>query len=581
MSVRKKLKDIRNATSQIETLLKKNKDILDARSVESLLKQADEIQKNLDSFDRNLKVGLVGGTGVGKSSIINAVAGHEISKTSEKRPYTSKIILYRHQDAVINDMPDEISKNLHIAEPHRARELKTILLFDLPDFDSIEEKHRRIVHSALPFMDLILWVVDPDKYADGIFYKLLCQENKYKKNFVFIVNKIDRFAENNKEATDSSLNTVVNDFRDKLSAEGVGDAVIFPVSAREAFREKTGIQQLQNGPFLEFEDFLYGKLGKKLQDQIKVKNLDKKLMTLAKSLNSFLPADLLLERISSARRQMEEDWDSLLKFIDGSVIKPLFSMHFKRQLWLNFDEAYRSDYPGVVGLMMDLNFMIKRLVRLQKPSASETPELKERLNQAVDLELLGWRLSEFEGQVRSRLSGPDEVHRFGEMPDDRSSRDLSMVNILKENLNEADSRIEETLFSERRTKGRFLQHLLPAGVLVLMLWPGVSRLWIEGEKAALPSADLFLKAPFYILLIYYIEALTITRRFKLRFNKTIYDLRERFRDNLISVLHKKLFINKLKRAERIREFLEETRGASRHLEELTSGIDRDLVSERG
>ena len=45
-----------------------------------------------------LYVGIMGGTGVGKSTLIDALARKEISRISEKRPFTDRAVVYRHRD---------------------------------------------------------------------------------------------------------------------------------------------------------------------------------------------------------------------------------------------------------------------------------------------------------------------------------------------------------------------------------------------------------------------------------------------------------------------------------------------------
>ena len=45
-----------------------------------------------------LYIGILGGTGVGKSTLINALARKEISERSDKRPFTDRAVIYRHKD---------------------------------------------------------------------------------------------------------------------------------------------------------------------------------------------------------------------------------------------------------------------------------------------------------------------------------------------------------------------------------------------------------------------------------------------------------------------------------------------------
>ena len=57
----------------------------------------DDLQTALASVDGRLVMGLLGGTGVGKSTLISALAGQPISKASVVRPTTNRPLIYRHE----------------------------------------------------------------------------------------------------------------------------------------------------------------------------------------------------------------------------------------------------------------------------------------------------------------------------------------------------------------------------------------------------------------------------------------------------------------------------------------------------
>ena len=44
------------------------------------------------------------------------------------------------------------------------------MLLDLPDFDSVEHAHRLEVDRLIELVDLVVWVVDPQKYADAALH---------------------------------------------------------------------------------------------------------------------------------------------------------------------------------------------------------------------------------------------------------------------------------------------------------------------------------------------------------------------------------------------------------------------------
>ena len=65
----------------------------------ALLEQARTLLHTALEPGENLYVGILGGTGVVKSTLINALAREKISDPSDKRPFTDRAVLYRHKDA--------------------------------------------------------------------------------------------------------------------------------------------------------------------------------------------------------------------------------------------------------------------------------------------------------------------------------------------------------------------------------------------------------------------------------------------------------------------------------------------------
>ena len=113
---------------------------------------------------------LAGGTGVGKSTLLNAIAGQEVSPASSKRPTTAEPVAW---------VPADRRHDL-VGSPHLARRdagtrtsgehLGSLAVLDLPDFDSIAPEHRARVDALLPRVDAVAWVVDPEKYKDEIMH---------------------------------------------------------------------------------------------------------------------------------------------------------------------------------------------------------------------------------------------------------------------------------------------------------------------------------------------------------------------------------------------------------------------------
>jgi len=84
------------------------------------------------------------------------------------------------------------------AEPsHRGDDetLRGLVLLDLPDFDSVEETHRVEVDRILALVDLMVWVLDPQKYADRVVHKqYLSQFSRHRDVTVVVLNQSDLLA---------------------------------------------------------------------------------------------------------------------------------------------------------------------------------------------------------------------------------------------------------------------------------------------------------------------------------------------------------------------------------------------------
>jgi len=99
---------------------------------------------------------LVGGTGVGKSSLLNALAGEAVSTVSVRRPTTDEPVAWVPHDAR-RDL-DELLAWLNVSQirEHGSSGPGAVAILDLPDIDSIEATHRERVEDLLPRVDAVV-----------------------------------------------------------------------------------------------------------------------------------------------------------------------------------------------------------------------------------------------------------------------------------------------------------------------------------------------------------------------------------------------------------------------------------------
>ena len=71
--------------------------------------------------------------------------------------------------------------------------MTNLVLIDLPDHDSTEKTHRMTVDRMVPLVDMLVWVVDPQKYADAALHDgYLKPLAPYADVMVVVLNQSDR-----------------------------------------------------------------------------------------------------------------------------------------------------------------------------------------------------------------------------------------------------------------------------------------------------------------------------------------------------------------------------------------------------
>ncbi|GLX97944.1 GTPase [Herbidospora sp. NBRC 101105] len=176
-------------------------------------------------------VALAGGTGSGKSSLFNAISGLDLSPTGVRRPTTART----HACVWGLEGAAPLLDWLQIQWRHRFSrasaldkddgQLNGLILLDLPDHDSIraltDTEADRLITSA----DLIVWVLDPQKYADASTHRRYVTELAgHDAVTVFALNQADRL-------TPEEVEECLTDLRDLLAREGVDNPRVVATSA--------------------------------------------------------------------------------------------------------------------------------------------------------------------------------------------------------------------------------------------------------------------------------------------------------------------------------------------------------------
>ncbi|MDQ0984491.1 YfjP family GTPase [Streptomyces sp. V2I9] len=180
----------------------------------------DEAAARQRLSSRHTVIALAGATGSGKSTLFNALAGAPISDTGLRRPTTSQPIACSWTDGAAGlldrlAVPGRLRRRPHPGPTASDETLQGLVLVDLPDHDSAATEHREQVDRVLALVDAVIWVVDPEKYADAALHERYLRPLAGHAEVTFVVlNQTDRLPG---EAAD----LVLDDLRRLLDEDGI------------------------------------------------------------------------------------------------------------------------------------------------------------------------------------------------------------------------------------------------------------------------------------------------------------------------------------------------------------------------
>ena len=181
-------------------------------------------------------IGMLGGTGAGKSSLVNALSGGEVVTAGVRRPMTNEAcaVLPRGRE------PQELLGWLGIGrrvEAPQALPGDTVVV-DLPDIDSVEASHAEIADRLASRVDALVVVVNPQKYADARLHdEWLVRLRSSHASVTVVLTHVDTISLPERDA-------IEHDLRRLLSERGMADAEVFAVSATTGEGMRTLIKHL-------------------------------------------------------------------------------------------------------------------------------------------------------------------------------------------------------------------------------------------------------------------------------------------------------------------------------------------------
>ncbi len=174
-------------------------------------------------------VALLGATGSGKSSVTNVVVGADVATAGVRRPTTSSTLacVWGGDDAGgLLDWLEVVNRHQVAGGSETTDGLAGLILLDVPDHDSVAHAHREEMERIAEHADMLVWVTDPEKYADKAMHDYLARLRGHGAVMALVLNKIDLLSPEDTAACRADLGRL-------LEGPGLGDAPIVALSARD------------------------------------------------------------------------------------------------------------------------------------------------------------------------------------------------------------------------------------------------------------------------------------------------------------------------------------------------------------
>lgn len=174
-------------------------------------------------------VGFFGATGSGKSSLFNAVVGAEVSAVAVTRPTTSAALAMVWREEGSADLLDWLAvpeRRAGVPVSGLAASGDGLILLDLPDLDSVQLENRAIVEKLAGQVDVLVWVVDPQKYADAAIHNdFIAPFSAHSAVTLVVLNQVDKLPA-------AQVPAVLDSLRGILAQDGLGKVPVLGVSAQ-------------------------------------------------------------------------------------------------------------------------------------------------------------------------------------------------------------------------------------------------------------------------------------------------------------------------------------------------------------
>ncbi|MEU6326778.1 GTPase [Streptomyces sp. NPDC047049] len=210
---------LRGRLDALRELIALSRSRLDGRALEGAGRVLETADERYRLSGEHTVVAIAGATGSGKSSLFNALAGANRSQVGPRRPTTAEPVacVWPGSRSGAEGLLHRLGVPAHRrhAPADGSSELHGLILIDLPDHDSSATEHRAQVDRMLELVDAVIWVVDPEKYADAVLHERYLRPLAGYAEVMFVVlNQVDRLP-------GDAADQVVDDLRRLLDEDGL------------------------------------------------------------------------------------------------------------------------------------------------------------------------------------------------------------------------------------------------------------------------------------------------------------------------------------------------------------------------